>query len=369
MDYITTVISIGLAILFILIGSGACWRNWHNPLVRNSWLFTVFFALGLLFRIEGFYTAFNAWLGINNLAWFMSRVLLTLSVYTISWILLRGIGNRQVGWLTPLTVIVLSFYLLAYLAYFVRIPEQFFTGAVDSVDFPAFLTRTVMLVHAAMVIILPAPHLWRVFRDEKNRLAKIRWGILLFAIIDAEILFLTKTIFYLAAFYDLLGPASLGFLAIGVDITQALTLVWLPSVLLERAYKVWLRLKADWVKVDRLRNLLYLSRCLAAFTPAVPTYINRWTALSQLDIACHQAFIAVLDMESRVQNLSGGASQLRQIMDRWRAKGNTTHFDLDLADYEAQLDAYATMGRHLRQQKFIQSHKHQLTSTQTYEPG
>ncbi len=304
MDNLITFVVLVIAGLFVAYKAKTVLKKRHNRQLVSLWLFSLYLALGLFFRLEWVYLAVDARMGRHNLAWLLSAVFLTGSIYTLTANSCDFFYGRRPAWLTPGLLMALTIYLGVYAFALVNAPEHFYPGELRAVDIPSVIIHSVMLSYALATISVMAVIFGRMYRQEQTPATRFRWGAFLLSTISAWILFFVRLLLAVGGYFALWpAPIRQSFKIVAL-ISQSLFPLWLVGYLPEPYNPArW----AEYIrKLVTLRYLRTLCSCLELghALPLIPK-VGLWPQLKEPDRYLHQTLIAILDAKLSLAQRSG----------------------------------------------------------------
>jgi hypothetical protein len=196
----------------------------------STWLFAFFLGVGLTFRLVPLRAAFDRWTGVPNLGWFLSFIAESTAVYV------AACGCRAIPRL-PIPR-WLHFYMILTLLVFVLIYVTNIAAGIERLEYTTASTPFELVFMCSKYACLAVMTFFigtafvRLRRSERNKLTRLRLGLLSGSALMGVIYSSARTTFVLLAYFYPACPILSGLRALEKGSQIALALMWPLSAML-----------------------------------------------------------------------------------------------------------------------------------------
>jgi hypothetical protein len=259
----------------------------------STWLFALLLGIGLTFRLVPLRAAFDAWVGVPNLGWLLSFLAESTAVYVAA-CGCRAIPRLPIPrWVHVYMALTLLVFVGIYVTNIAAGVERLeYTTASTPFELVFMCTKYVCL--AIMTFFIGTAFL-RLCRRERNKLTRVRLGLLSGSALMGVLYGLARTTFVLLAYFH---PACtiLGSLRVVEKGSQvALALMWPLATMLSNKTHLFLKPYEQLQKRATLKDLQTVQTELSHLG-----LLSTWDERSiprrrDLDLQLYQALISVVD--------------------------------------------------------------------------
>jgi len=270
--------------------------------VLHSWLFILFFALGLTFQIDAVYVAFDTLVGVPNLSWLVFAISIAVALYFSAAVGYAILDVPSPRWMILNLAGASTIFLVVFAAGIAASPEWPCTSHVIPRTVFDWLFLGTECVYGAIQGSIAALVFLRLYRVEQHPLGRFRWATWWATALSGTTLYLTKGVLINVGYLWPTSPVTTGLIHLVMIARWATCLMWPWFVLPNRACLAlmqpleWMRklvtlkhLRRSQAEAHRLLRALWPEAARMEYTPAFRE------CLSNLDFHTYRLVISILD--------------------------------------------------------------------------
>lgn len=269
-------------------------RHWREWTAFSTWLFSLLFAIAATLRIMPIRIAFDAFVGVPNLAWFVEYVFFCAAMYIVTSGCYAMMRSKKPRWFKISSVVAASTLAIIYLVRIVNTPP--YPDHTVPRDIPDVLFMDVFYVYLTLtlgIVVYTATH---IYRNEEIPCSRFRWQLLATACWAGIIFCGARGLFVTLACFSPNLPGlnivgSLETISLAVSI-----LLWPMYAVSGRIYSAWRSAATFAERANTLYDLNLLCKRIKRFYPRLKLSTpNYWRCLLNLDFRIYQTVISILD--------------------------------------------------------------------------
>lgn len=295
-DYILTIIGATVVSIVFFV---------RRPNVRDKGsvllsLYLLSFGLGLWLRVEAVYMQVDMLLGYHNIAWLLSRLFLTSSVYLVVLSLTTSFSTDLPRWTFFSLLLVLGLHIYLF-TFYTQSSQSLLSSQPILNELSTMVSRSAMLFEAAMLSVFLVKMFLKIQGEETSLFVRCRWILFLVSSISACVNLTVKGLFNVLGYYEVVSPSILQLMNGVILIAQTFILFFLLCFLPQTIFHKLVKPLNIVLKGLMLRDLEYLRHCLTSITDNQSTkrmgYFSFFSQYREIDFLLHSAYITILDKE------------------------------------------------------------------------